>query len=303
MNELAFSLTNVRKSYKHFQLRDFNLELPQGCIMGFVGPNGAGKSTTIRILMGLIRHDDGEVVVLGRPMPARQSEIKRDIGFVSEDMRLYAKATIGWHLQWLKSIYPAWDSEYAARLLARFKLKAEQRVKGLSHGQSVKVALLLSLARHPRLLILDEPTTGLDPVVRHELLRELVEVLREEDRSVLMSSHNTQDVEQIADIITFVNDGVVLETADKKSFLDRWRRVLFDAEPENKITLPTGHFSMTRNGRTGVLITGEYDDETTSWLGNAGVSVRDVQRLTLEEIFLARIAMGESEGVLGGRRA
>ena len=234
MNDQAFSLSQVSKTYKHFQLRGIDLELPKGCIMGFIGPNGAGKSTTIRILMGLIRHDAGEVSVLGRPMPALQSEIKRDLGFVSEDMRLYGSATIGWHMQWLSTIYPGWDAPYAAGLLSRFNLKAEQKVKGLSHGQAVKAALLLSLARHPRLLILDEPTTGLDPVVRHEVLRELVEVLKEEDRSVLMSSHNTQDVEQIADIITFINDGAILETSDKESFLERWRRVLFEAEPQKQ---------------------------------------------------------------------
>jgi ABC-2 type transport system ATP-binding protein len=290
MNSLAFELKQIHKSYRHFQLRGLDLELPTGCIMGLIGPNGAGKSTTIRILMGLVRHDGGDVTVLGQPMPEKQSEIKRDIGFVSEDMRLYGGATIKWHMDFIKSIYPRWDSEYADRLLGRFNLKAEQKVKGLSHGQAVKTTLLLSLARHPRLLILDEPTTGLDPVVRHEVLRELMEILKDEERSVLMSSHNTQDVEQISDIITFVSDGAILESAEKEVFLERWRRMLLEVDPEWPIPA-LGRHSLSRNGRTCILTMGDYSEEMLAKLKASGASIIEVQRMTLEEIFLARLEM------------
>lgn len=172
MTSMAFNLTGVRKSYRHFELQGLRLALPTGCIMGFIGPNGAGKSTTIRILMGLVKHDAGQVEVLGRPMPSEQCRIKQDIGFVSEDMRLYPGATIRWHMGFVRSIYPNWDERFAQDLLARFDLRPDQKVKGLSHGQAVKAVLLLALARHPKLLVLDEPTTGLDPVVRHEVLSE-----------------------------------------------------------------------------------------------------------------------------------
>src|SRR5271163_408436 len=110
-------------------------------------------------------------------------------------------------MEWMRSIYPGWDSGYAELLLKRFDLRAEQKLKGLSHGQRVKSTLLLVLARKPRLLVLDEPTTGLDPVARHEILRELTGVMAEEGRSILFSSHNTQDVEQISDQITFIDRG------------------------------------------------------------------------------------------------
>ena len=167
--------------------------------MGFVGPNGAGKSTTIRILMGMIRQDRGTVRVLGRRMPDDQAEAKRDIGFVSEDMRLHEATTLAWHMKFMASIYPGWDSAYAGTLLERFNLHADQTIKELSHGERVKAVLLLALARRPRLLLLDEPTTGLDPVARHEILTELMDVVRDERRAILFSSHNTQDVEQISD--------------------------------------------------------------------------------------------------------
>ncbi len=170
MNDLAVQLDGVGKDYRFFSLNDIRLELPYGHIMGFIGPNGAGKSTTLRILMGLVHQDRGDVRVLGQPMPAGQVAAKWDVGFASEDMRLYDGATLDWHLRLIRSIYPSWDQAYAQTLLKRFDLRPEQRMKGMSHGQRVKATLLLVLARRPRLLVLDEPTTGLDPVARHEVL-------------------------------------------------------------------------------------------------------------------------------------
>ena len=297
MSEAAIELTGVHKTYRHFELDRIGLRLPRGCIMGFIGPNGAGKSTTIRILMGLVRQDGGEVVVLGRPMPAEQCAIKRQVGYVSEDMRLYASATMRWHMDFVRSIYPSWDETYARSLLDRFQLIPEQKIKQLSHGQRVKAALLLALARRPALLLLDEPTTGLDPVVRREVLSELMEALRDEDRSVLFSSHNTQDVEQISDLITFIHRGRILEAADKETFLDRWRRVRFEMEPEAAVNLPEGRHDLSRQGRLGVLTTGDYSDELLGRLSSAGASSMDVQRMTLEEIFLARVQMSEGRAV------
>ena len=189
--DLAIQMEGVSKHYPHFTLQNISLDLPHGSIMGFIGANGAGKSTTIRILLGLVRQDQGDVRVLGRSMPAEQVEAKREIGFVSEDMRLYGSATLGWHMELIRSIFPKWNQAYADHLCARFDLKPQQKIKGLSHGQRVKAALLLALARRPRLLILDEPTTGLDPVARQEVLEELMEVLADSSRTILFSSHNT----------------------------------------------------------------------------------------------------------------
>jgi ABC-2 type transport system ATP-binding protein len=125
MGPFAFELTEVQKLYQHFELRRIDLKLPTGCIMGFIGPNGAGKSTTIRILMGLVRQDSGEVQVLEKPMPAKQHDVNLDVGFVSEDMRLYAGATVRWHMNFIASIYPTWDKEHAETLLRRFELNPE----------------------------------------------------------------------------------------------------------------------------------------------------------------------------------
>jgi len=216
MIDAAVEFSGVTKRYKYFTLDQIDLKLPTGYIMGFVGANGAGKSTTLRILMGLVHQDAGCVKVLGHAMPEDQATAKREIGFVSEDMRLYGAATLEWHMRFVRSIYPRWDNGYANDLLRRFDLKAQQKVKGMSHGQRVKAALMLALARRPRLLVLDEPTTGLDPIARQEVLGELMAVLADEERTVLFSSHNTLEVEQISDQITFIDRGRILESRTKR---------------------------------------------------------------------------------------
>jgi ABC-2 type transport system ATP-binding protein len=151
----AFSVSGVSKHYPHFTLRDIDLSLPEGQIMGLVGVNGAGKSTLLRILTGLTLADSGEIQVLGHAMPAQQVAAKRDMGFASEDMRLYKGRDLRWHMDLIRSIYPTWDEAYAIDLLKRFDLRAEQKLGGVSHGQRVKALLLLNLARRPRLLLLD----------------------------------------------------------------------------------------------------------------------------------------------------
>ena len=167
----------------------------------------------------------------------------------------------------------------------------------LSHGERVKAALLLVLARRPRLLLLDEPTTGLDPVARHEILAELMDVVRDERRSILFSSHNTQDVEQISDVITFLDRGRILESSDTGTFIDRWRRLHLDIPAHVKLPDATGVVDVQRNGRVVVVTTRAYTPEVDAVYTRAGATVRDVQRMTLEEIFVATVMHNRKERV------
>ena len=288
-DDLAVRFEGVAKDYPHFKLDAIDLELPTGHIMGFIGPNGAGKSTTIRILMGLVRQDRGTVQVLGRSMPLELAAAKRDIGFVSEDMRLYKGATIAWHMEFIRSVFPSWDDSYAQDLLKRFDLKSKQDVKGLSHGQRVKAALLLALARRPKLLVLDEPTTGLDPVARHEVLGALIEALMDEARTVFFSSQNTFDVEQISDRITFIDRGRIVDSGEKEDFLDRWRRIRIDVPDGAKLPAIPGIVDATSSGRLTVLTTNRFGPDVAALCQGAGVAIRAIDRMTLEEIFLAEV--------------
>ena len=295
MSEPVIEIAGVEKAFKYFRLSDLTLAVEPGQVVGLVGPNGAGKSTTIRILMGMTRQDRGEVRVLGRSMPREQALAKRDVGFVSEDMRLYGSQTLAWHMRLVASIYGAWDAAYADTLLKRFYLRADRTIKGLSHGERVKATLLLTLARRPRLLLLDEPTTGLDPVARHEILAELMDVMRDERRAILFSSHNTQDVEQISDRIVFLDRGRIVEASDKETFLDRWRRLHLEVAPEAGLPAVEGIVATTVNGRIAVVTTNAYTPDLEAVYERAGARVCDVQRMTLEEIFVATVMHNRRE--------
>lgn len=221
--------------------------------MGFVGANGAGKSTTIRIIMGLTQADSGQVNVLGQSMPESQTLVKQNVGFSSEEMKLYGSKNLGWHIEFMKSIYPGWDDVYTKELLNRFDLNLEQKIKQFSKGQHIKAQLLLVLARKPRLLVLDEPTTGLDPVARQEVNNELALILKDEDRTVLFSSHNTSDVEKISDQITFIDRGHIIDCNDKETFLDNWRRIQVELPSEHPLLPTNGIIQVEQEGRLAAL--------------------------------------------------
>ena len=276
----------VRKAFRFFELDDLSLNLEPGQILGFVGPNGAGKSTTIRLALGLLTPDAGEVRVLGHRMPDAQAIAKRDIGYVSDEMRLFPNSTVGWHLRFVASIYPGWDEQYALTLLKRFNLRTEQTVKGLSSGEQMKAVLLLALARRPKLLVLDEPTSNFDPVARHEVLSEFTDVLRDEDRSILFSSHNTLDVERISDRIAFIDRGRLIDSRDKEDFLERWRRIQLQVPPGSTGPEIPNLVSRVVDGQFVTLTTNQFADDTLALLGGA---VREVHRMSLEEIFVANV--------------
>jgi ABC-2 type transport system ATP-binding protein len=295
MNDLAIEMSGVGKNYRYFSLDQVHLQVPEGQIMGLIGANGAGKSTTIRILMGLVHQDCGEVRVLGHSMPDEQIAAKWDIGFASEDMRLYDGMTLEWHMDFIRSIYPNWDAAYAHLLLKRFGLQAEQKIKGLSHGQRVKSTLLLVLARRPKLLVLDEPTTGLDPVARHEILRELTSAMADEGRSILFSSHNTQDVEQISDQITFIDRGRIIDSMDKETYLDRWRRLRLEVPYGIDLPALPGIIDVRQEGRLAIATANEFVPDLANAYESSGARVHRIETMTLEEIFVANVEHSREE--------
>jgi ABC-2 type transport system ATP-binding protein len=288
----AFALSGVTKRYENFALRDIDLSMPEGQVMGLVGVNGAGKTTLLRILSGLALADTGTVEVLGHAMPAQQVAAKADLGFATEDMRLFRTRTLRWHMDFVRSIYPGWDEVYAAELLRRFDLRAEQKLAGFSHGQRVKALLMLNFSRRPKLLLLDEPTTGLDPVARDEVLEALADVLRDEARSVLFSSHNTKDIEQMADTITFVHNGTLLASRDKESFLDDWRRVICHGSwVPDKAAWPE-IAAVRQNGSIVELKVRQFSEGLLQRMQTQGAEIRSADPMNLEDIFVTTVRAG-----------
>lgn len=295
MTDLAVQLQGVHKRYPHFALEDVSLEVPTGTIVGFIGANAAGKSTTLRILMGLVPHDRGRVVVLGRPIPDGMIAAKAQVGYVSEDMRLFPGASLDWHMRFVAKVFGDWDAAYAGVLVRRFDLRPEQKIKGLSHGQRIKAALLLALARRPRLLILDEPTTGLDPVARQEVIGALAAAVQDEARAVLFSSQNTLDVEQIADRIAFIDRGRIVDADDTVRYLDRWRRLRIALPDAGGATMLPAAVSVAVNGRVATLVTDRHSEDLLEACRAAGATVQSVDRMTLEEIFVASVLARREE--------
>lgn len=296
---LAVQCRDVSKRYPHFQLENVNLSLERGAVMGLVGPNGAGKSTILRIVMGLITPDSGSVKVLGHSIPQEQIVAKREIGFVAEDMRLYENETISFHMEFIRSIFDSWDSEYAKKLLLRFDINEKQKVRSLSHGQRVKATLLLALARRPKLLVFDEPTTGLDPSARKEVLDEMMNALEDDTRSILFSSHNTLDVEKISDYITFIYGGRVIESHNKEDFMDSWRRLRLIKY--NNVILPRiGNIKeVNQSGHLWTVTVNNYDDSLCEKFISSGLEIQAIEHLTLEEIFLSSVACTRSSACPG----
>jgi ABC-2 type transport system ATP-binding protein len=245
--------------------------------------------------MGLVRADQGQVNVLGRDLPDQQAIAKLDIGFASEDMRLYKSQSLRWHMDFIRKIFPVWDEAYAQKLLKVFDLKEDQNLKGFSHGQRVKANILLLLARKSKLVILDEPTAGLDPVARRDVLEEMSYILRDEERSVLFSSHNTHDIEQISDSISFLHSGRLIASQDKESFLESWRSIRCHGEVSSNDLKIDGLAEIRTNGNLIKLSMDNYDDSKLEAIKACGLKIDVVERMSLEEIFIANVMRGVND--------
>ncbi len=204
----ALEVQNVNKSFDRFSLKDVSFILPRGAVMGFVGENGAGKTTTIKTILGLVRKDSGEISVLGGSI--EDDSIRGKIGVVFDDLHLHKALRIRQAAKIFPNLYADWDAELFTEYLNRFNLDAEKKIKDLSRGMRMKLSIALALSHHPELLILDEPTAGLDPVVRDEVLEIFQDFMQDENHAILFSSHITSDIDKIADYLTFIHDGEIL---------------------------------------------------------------------------------------------
>ncbi len=230
MSELALEISGLKKQFGDFVLHVPELKLERGMVLGLVGQNGAGKSTLINILLNLVYPDAGQVHLLGMQQPNDELAIKQRIGYVSENPVFYEELSVSAMAKVVSSFYPDWDWNLYDNYLKKFMLDPRKRVKQLSKGMKVKLGVTLALSHQPELLILDEPTSGIDPVMRRELLEEIKAVIQDERRTVLFSSHITQDVEQIADYVAILHDGQLVEFHDRESLLSHWRQVSFSLD-------------------------------------------------------------------------
>jgi ABC-2 type transport system ATP-binding protein len=231
----AIETIGLSKSYGRMEaVRDLTLFVGSNCLTGFLGRNGAGKSTTIKMLLGMVRPTAGYGKVLGRRIddPAESVEIRRQVAYVSEDKRLYGYMTVEQTIRFTSSFYADWRTDRVAALLRKFEVPLDRKVKSLSKGMRTKLALLLALARRPKLLILDEPSEGLDPIGVEQLLECLV-AQSSEGTSVFFSSHQIEEVERIADRVCIVERGRLLVDLSMDEIRQSYRQIdlVFPFEP------------------------------------------------------------------------
>jgi ABC-2 type transport system ATP-binding protein len=224
----AFSIQGLWKSYSDFNLGPVDLDLEYGTILGFIGPNGAGKTTTIHCLAGLLVPDNADIEICGQPQSADDPCWKQKIGFVGEKRPFFEEWSGHRNLAILAPLYREWDQDLVNRLVERLDFDPMKPVQELSKGNRVKLALTATLAHRPRLLLFDEPTEGLDPVVRIEALNILREYMEEEaDRAVFYATHVLSDITRLVDELVFIKNGKVFLRERVDQLVDRWRQMFF----------------------------------------------------------------------------
>lgn len=283
--ENIVEVSNLKKRYKGFLLDGIFLEVPRGTVLGLIGPNGAGKTTTLKIMMNMVRADGGSVRLFGLDHIKNEKTVKCRIGYVGEDQYFYGDKTVGWTGKFVSGFYDSWDTNRFQRHLSEFKISRTKKIRELSKGMKVKFALAIALSHHPGLILLDEPTAGLDPIIRREVLEILRAVTLDENMSVVISSHITDDIMRIADYVSFLVDGRIVLSEAKDEILSQWKRIHYKEgalDPDVEASLKNRKIHMF--GRSGV--TDRYlhikDSISPELLGE---SVR-VENINLDDILV-----------------
>jgi ABC-2 type transport system ATP-binding protein len=290
MDDFVIETDSLTKHYGSFEaVRGLTMRVPRGSITGFLGQNGAGKSSTIRMLLGMMRPTRGGGHVLGFDIADRRQsvEMRRRVAYVSEDKRLYDYMTVSQLVRFTRAFYPTWRADVERRLLGEFRLPPDRPIRKLSKGMRTQTALLLALARGAELLVLDEPTEGLDPVVTEKVL-ELIVGAAAEGATVFFSSHQIAEVEQVADRVLLIDAGRLMLDTSLDAIAEDFRRVraVYDAPVSLDALGIGGAARVEAEGRTvSVLATRDVDAVVARMRAGPAVAV-DVLPLTLKDVVL-----------------
>lgn len=286
--EPVIQIRSVSKRFgKRAILHDLNLTVARGQTFAFLGRNGAGKTTTIRMLLGLHKPDAGTVRVLGLDPAKDAMEIRRRVGYLAEDQHMFGWMTVAQMISFTAPFYPTWNHDWANHLAKKFDLPMKTKVKVLSKGQGVRLGLLLALAHHPRLIILDDPTLGLDPIVRKEFLRDLVTHFHGSAVTIFFSSHLLYEVEPVADSVAILDRGSIVRHSPTEQLRDSVKQIIMPAFDYDSIGPLPGTLDVKRRGNQVAIVVDDIDRAVHAVERTA--ATYDVIDLNLDEIFEAYI--------------
>jgi ABC-2 type transport system ATP-binding protein len=226
----AIEVKNIVKKYKNFTLDNVSFDVPKGYIMGFIGENGAGKTTTIKAIMNALTPNSGEIKVFGLDNKKHEVEIKEKIGFVYAEFDFFINFKLKDIKKYIAPFYKNWDEELYQKYMKKFELNPKSKINKISTGMKTKFALALALSHHAELLILDEPTSGLDPVFRDEFLDMLLDIVQDEQKTILFSTHITSDLDKIADYITYIHKGKIVFSKERDQIYENYYVVKGDLQ-------------------------------------------------------------------------
>jgi ABC-2 type transport system ATP-binding protein len=292
----AIEIHDLRyRAGRTFEIKDLTLTVPAGAIYGFLGPNGSGKTTTIRLVLGLLRPLAGRIVVLGDEMPARAPRVLARVGYVPEQPHLDPTLTVRETIRFQAAFYPTWDGARAKELLRQFELDEHAAFGRLSKGQKGKVVMLLALAQRPELLLLDEPTDGLDPVVRRAVLSALLDYVSQRQATVFISSHLVHELERVCDWIGVMDNGRLVVELPIERLKNGIKRLRVAGAPPSPTTPPFALLARERaNGKAETWVVRGWEPQMAPYFEAIGATLHEVIDLDLEDGFVELLRASRS---------
>lgn len=298
MSDAVIRIEGLEVSYGRTKvLNSVNLEVPAGSIFGFLGVNGAGKTTTIKTLLGLLRPDSGRCRILGMDIKKDTMQIRRKVGYMAEDQRMYGWMTVARIVRWISRFYPQWDTKFSDHLLDVLNLPKKTKVKNLSKGQNSRLALLLALGHRPEVVILDDPTLGLDPIARKDFLRYVIGLLQSNRVTVFFSSHLLYEIEPVADYVAILHNGKIIKSGKTYKLRESVRRFVLADTEKLDVKQFNGLLDAAGNGRRMAVTLEDCDESKRAAVKNCGANLVRETALNLDEIFEAYVIGNRGERI------